>query len=823
VPPLALVILFISAAAPGPAPAQTPSTAVVDSLFWHQRFLDATEAGVALLRQSYEAHGALDPTTIDAMGQLARVASGARDGDLSLDLATSYREMAEAYYGRDHPEAIRALVQYALAYRQTVEFGGALAILEEAARRIEPYRDVAPRTYAYVIEALGNHHRWNHPTRSVEIQREVLELRRRLLPPGDIDIVDDVTWLGFALVHKGRHRAAKRYLDEAEAGMRALGLTEHSQFGTILGARGEIAVIEGRFEAAESLFAECGRLHANARSGYEPGLSAVSAHGYQFLAYVQLRMGRDAEAWRSLQLYRAHATMDYLSILQARDVAPAEFARLAALRQDYLDRHAARLAAGSWHDAAFWTTFLAELEAKAAMGLAIRAVAQKSAPSYPAVAEVARRLDPGTAYVGWLPIRVADWYQRSRGATRRALYAYVIRPDSSLHWVRIYDDEGTPAPALRMPGDLNLRWHYADSWEARIAWDPRLHEASRAWAHLLVDPLRPHLEGIERLVVEFSGEATAVPIGSLAGPTGGYIGDEFSISYVPGAAAFMTLTGAPAPRTPGTLPLLALGDPVFSEEEDEIPLDTRVPAAVLRRGNMRRDDSHVGSGTVRSVLDGDLDALASLPRLYFSAREVADISRSFEHSRRLLREDAHERELERMQDTGELSDFGVIHVATHALVDPGMPRRCALALSHPGAGAASGYDGLIEGREILYGWAIRAELFTLSCCQTAMGNWSRGEPLGFLQQLFAAGARSVLASTWKVDDEATSLLMTRFYEDWTGNYDGDRGAGAGAPMSRADALRDARRYVRTYEAPDGSHPFEHPLYWSGFILTGDPR
>jgi CHAT domain-containing protein len=139
---------------------------------------------------------------------------------------------------------------------------------------------------------------------------------------------------------------------------------------------------------------------------------------------------------------------------------------------------------------------------------------------------------------------------------------------------------------------------------------------------------------------------------------------------------------------------------------------------------------------------------------------------------------------------------------------------------------------------------------TLSACETALGKYSGGEGfLGFTQALFLAGARSTLLSLWPVDDRATTLLMTRFYENMLGSADGK----IKALPSKADALAEAKRWLRDLTAddmdqlnldlprglPSGTRgvrrdavapssanpprPFAHPYYWSAFILVGDPR
>jgi CHAT domain-containing protein len=74
-----------------------------------------------------------------------------------------------------------------------------------------------------------------------------------------------------------------------------------------------------------------------------------------------------------------------------------------------------------------------------------------------------------------------------------------------------------------------------------------------------------------------------------------------------------------------------------------------------------------------------------------------------------------------------------------------------------------------------------------------------------------------------VDDAATSLLMRRFYENWWGKYDDTRLGRRGEPMTKAEALREAKSWLRQYEDDSGRHPYEHPCFWSAFVLVGDPR
>ncbi|WP_424102757.1 CHAT domain-containing protein [Moorena producens] len=94
------------------------------------------------------------------------------------------------------------------------------------------------------------------------------------------------------------------------------------------------------------------------------------------------------------------------------------------------------------------------------------------------------------------------------------------------------------------------------------------------------------------------------------------------------------------------------------------------------------------------------------------------------------------------------------------------------------------------------------ELLVLSACRTAVGD-SRAA-LGLAGVAVRGGARSTIASLWYVDDLATTELMTRFYQKL-----------AKGKVTKAEALRQAQQELLQ------SEQFNHPYYWSAFILLGN--
>ena len=86
-----------------------------------------------------------------------------------------------------------------------------------------------------------------------------------------------------------------------------------------------------------------------------------------------------------------------------------------------------------------------------------------------------------------------------------------------------------------------------------------------------------------------------------------------------------------------------------------------------------------------------------------------------------------------------------------------------------------------------------------------------------------AGAPRIICSLWKVDDEATQALMTKFYELWsprTNSRDPKKGpkvrVAASKPMGAAAALKAAQAFIRGHEK------WKHPYYWAAWVLWGLP-
>ena len=116
-------------------------------------------------------------------------------------------------------------------------------------------------------------------------------------------------------------------------------------------------------------------------------------------------------------------------------------------------------------------------------------------------------------------------------------------------------------------------------------------------------------------------------------------------------------------------------------------------------------------------------------------------------------------------------------------------------------------DGLLTGLEASLLNLQGTELVILSACDSGTGEVKIGEGVMSLRRAFRiAGAESVLASHWPVNDRATSRLMTGFMRRWR----------SGEP--RAQAWREAQ--LELLHSKGTKEDFSNPYFWSAFTLTG---
>ncbi len=148
--------------------------------------------------------------------------------------------------------------------------------------------------------------------------------------------------------------------------------------------------------------------------------------------------------------------------------------------------------------------------------------------------------------------------------------------------------------------------------------------------------------------------------------------------------------------------------------------------------------------------------------------------------------------------------YRILHLDTHAKAVDKNGEYCFLVFWNNEEGAAR-IDSIFV--RDLYGLILNADMVVLSACETNIGEFQRGEGVISLTRAFAwAGAKSIVATLWQVDDEGSKDLMVDFY---TGLKHGK--------LTKDAALTQAKRKYYENRINEEAHPF----FWAGFIGVGD--
>ncbi|MEM1054680.1 MAG: CHAT domain-containing protein [Bacteroidota bacterium] len=341
---------------------------------------------------------------------------------------------------------------------------------------------------------------------------------------------------------------------------------------------------------------------------------------------------------------------------------------------------------------------------------------------------------------------------------RQVLVSYLLGDDAS--WAFLVSSDGVSARELptttaeirEAKADISSMWREGEG--DAMATDPEFQIAALERLYtLLVDPIRDAIPEGAGIVTIPPADLATIPFGMLVEP-GGPTDDYRTAQYL----------------------------------VREHPVSTELAAALLVTS------ASGTSGGERLVFGRtEFEDQSDLP---FVGDEARRVRRALPSSLFRLDEDATEAAL-----LEEISEAGLIHLASHAAANPEFPLYSQITLTDDPAAPDDGTLHLYE----LESRPLNADLVVLSGCSTARGRALRGEGMiGMQYGVRAAGAKSALATLWPVDDRATVEIMGGFYD---GLADG---------LSKDRALQNAQiQYLASADEIDAS-----PFYWAPAVLSG---
>lgn len=692
-----------------------------------------------------------------ALTILKKTAPGSLDVAYSLgnvsEVITQRGELIKAErYHREALDIIKRLAPGSLDEMEALTYSGELA-----------------KTRGHLVEATQYYHR-------------ALAIGTKLAPQSR-HVADTLSNLAEVFLDSGDLTEAERYYT------RALNIIEKLSPGSSLDA--EILVGLAKVDRRRQKLNTAADLFERALNAIERQISLIGGTTserarfraehvsyYKSDMEVLLAQNRPDAAFQVLERSRARS---FLELLAERDLGfgadlPAEIQQARGENAAAYDRTQEQIAELSLpKDAAQIEQLQKQLRHLEAERESIGERARQASPHFAALhypkplglEAVRTALDPGTALLS---------YSVSDDQT----VLFVVLPVGQEPGLSVFDLKVT-GKALRGQVDAFRKLIQREgNGSARESRQASLAAQEREFYDLLLAPVESIISSSERLLLIPDGPLQVLPFAALKDRSGHYLVEGKPLHTTMSATVYAELKRTRPAKSDKPLELAAFGDPLYPPN---------VQAAITA------NEAGTFDGELRSAVERGF-ALSQLP---FSRVEVQSIAGLFAgHDVKYLREQATE---EHAKALGKGVRY--IHFATHGLLDERFPLNSSLVLTIPSKPTEGQENGFLQAWEIFEQVRLDADLVTLSACSTGLGQELNGEGLIGLTRAFQyAGARSVLASLWSVDDYRTMQLMRRFYAELH----------AGA--SKDAALQRAQLQLLHSTAED-------PYYWAAFSLTGD--
>ncbi|NEO54607.1 MAG: tetratricopeptide repeat protein [Okeania sp. SIO3B5] len=324
-------------------------------------------------------------------------------------------------------------------------------------------------------------------------------------------------------------------------------------------------------------------------------------------------------------------------------------------------------------------------------------------------------------------------------------------------------------------------------------------ETGNKLSEILLSPVANKLEN-KRLLIVGDGILQTIPFAALPLTSGNEGGQDYQplivnheIVTLPSSSSISILREQVEGRTPAPKKVAVIADPVFADNDPRFQIASQ-PKKETETNNL------TAMALTRSLEDF---IGSSFNRLEATRQEAEAILALVPDNLKQLSLD-----FDANRETAinlDLSQYQIVHLATHGLLNESQPELSGLVLSLYDE-TGKGKPGFLQLNDI-FNLEMPAELVVLSACKTGIGEEIRGEGLVTLTRGFMyAGAKRVVVSLWSVEDNSTSKLMQNYYQKIleTGK-------------NPVEAMRETQLEMLS------SDNWKAPYYWAPFVVQGEWR
>lgn len=721
-----------------------------------------------LFKKALEIHekdsASLKPGLVGPLNHLARVAMLKRDFAAAEKAATRGVAIAEEVFGRDHRGVIASLTTLGVVLAMKEELDGARKVLESAleisVRLLGPENHETVPLYEFIAEI----DRWSgNPTAASRGYRRALKSYERELGAEHPTVAEPLFGITKAELAQGNTGEA---LAALERGIRvrekltALALTTGSE------EQRQAFVDWQRGELFLAISIQSARGPGDARAT-EVALTTL----LQRKARALDAMADTMAAWRRGLRGADRPVFDELAKVQTK------LSTLAAQKPD-------GAAAGAHRETiqkldAERQALVSKLSVPAsdigglAVGVTIDAV-RAALPEGAVLVEIA-------AYMPFNP--KSRRFTEDYGAARYA--AYALPKSGAVQWADLGDAAAIDKAATVLINALS---------ETSV--DPK--RPARELYDRVIKPMRAMLGNAKQIFISPDGALNLIPFGALMDEEGNYLLDRFSFTYLTSGRDLVRRRAVEGTRSRD---VIVVASPDFGP----------IGAAGASSG---------GASTSRGRRSADMAKIAFKP-LKSTEAEGRALKERMPGARLLLGKEATEGAVKAARKPA------ILHLATHGFYLPDKNAgatgtlaatkwerairshgenpllRAGLALEGANARSSGNEDGILTALEVSGLDLLGTQLVVLSACETGVGEAPGGAGVyGLRRALALAGSETQVLSLWEVDDQATSALMSAYYERLL------KGEG------RVEAMHEVQRGMKENKL------LSHPHYWASFIVFG---